>query len=64
MNYSVKCRFCDIMLVGREQFIGHMIHSHEMRHEKLQAVWDSLDANLLINNGSYTQAWHRGPGSP
>lgn len=63
MNYSVKCRFCDIMLVGREQFIGHMIHSHEMEHEKLEAVWDSLNANLLINNSGYTHVWHREPGS-
>ena len=20
--YSVRCRFCDVLLVGREQFIG------------------------------------------
>ena len=52
--YSVKCRFCDILLAGREQFIGHMIHSHEMEHERLEAVWDSLSSNPLINDSNYT----------
>lgn len=63
-SYSVKCRFCDIHLVGREQFIGHMIHSHGMEHEKLEAAWQSLNANLLNNDGGYNQPWQREPGSP
>lgn len=62
-QYSVKCRFCDVLLVGREQFIGHMIHSHELEHEKLESVWQSISANLLNNDGNYTQLWQREPGS-
>jgi hypothetical protein len=41
-HYSVKCRYCEILLVGREQFIGHMIHSHELELEKLELAWKSL----------------------
>lgn len=62
--YSVRCRFCDVLLVGREQFIGHMIHSHEMEHERLEAAWQSLNANLLNNNGSHAESWQRESGSP
>jgi hypothetical protein len=62
-SYSVKCRFCDVLLVGREQFIGHMIHSHEMEHERLEAAWQSLSANLLNSNGSHADAWQGEPGS-
>jgi len=50
--YSVKCRFCDILLVGREQFIGHMIHSHEMEYERLEAAWQSLSTNFLNSYGN------------
>jgi hypothetical protein len=39
----VKCRYCEILLVGREQFIGHMIHSHELELEKLELAWKSLE---------------------
>ncbi len=54
-GYSVKCRFCDVLLEGREQFIGHMYHSHEMSYEHLKAAWQSL-----FNNGRRdTVAWHR-----
>jgi hypothetical protein len=42
-HYSVKCRYCEILLVGREQFIGHMIHSHELELEKLELAWKSLE---------------------
>lgn len=39
---SVKCRYCDILLVGREQFIGHMLHTHEFSYEQLQTMWESI----------------------
>ena len=54
---SIKCKFCDVLLVGREQFIGHMYHNHEMNYEHLQSAWQSL-----FNSGRHdTVAWHRGP---
>jgi hypothetical protein len=40
-HYSVKCRYCEILLVEREPFIGHMIHSHELELEKLELTWKS-----------------------
>jgi len=39
---SVKCRYCGILLVGREQFIGHMFHAHEFGYEQLEAAWESI----------------------
>jgi hypothetical protein len=45
--YSVKCKYCDILLVGREQFIGHMIHSHEIEYGRLDEIWQSLNTGLL-----------------
>jgi hypothetical protein len=62
-QYSIKCRFCDVLLVGREQFIGHMIHSHDMEHERLEAAWQSLSADFLNSEGAYSQLWQREPGS-
>lgn len=45
---STKCSRCDILLDGRDQFVGHMIHSHDMLFEQASAVWksmcDSVDA--------------------
>lgn len=40
--FTVQCRRCDVLLVGREQFIGHMIHSHELPYEKLEENWSLL----------------------
>lgn len=44
---SVKCRYCDILLVGREQFIGHMFHTHEFSYEQLRVAWESIAAHHL-----------------
>lgn len=41
---SVKCIYCDIMLVGRDQFIGHMIHGHELGYEQVKRLWSSIGA--------------------
>jgi hypothetical protein len=63
-QYSVKCRFCDVLLVGREQFIGHMFHNHEMEYDRLEQTWQSMAAGLCLNNnGHYNQPWHKRPGS-
>jgi hypothetical protein len=48
-HYSVKCRYCEILLVRREQFIGHMIHSHELELEKLELAWKSLEVGDMID---------------
>ena len=38
----IKCRYCDILLAGREQFIGHMIHAHEMVYDTLETTWQLI----------------------
>ncbi len=42
----VKCPRCDVLLEGREQFIGHMIHGHEMPVEETVEAWDSAHDGL------------------
>ncbi|AIC16654.1 hypothetical protein NVIE_023930 [Nitrososphaera viennensis EN76] len=42
-NYSANCGFCDLVLVGREQFIGHMIHSHDLQCEQAGRLWRALE---------------------
>lgn len=44
MQLSVKCRFCDILLVGREQFVGHMFHNHGLDCKWLETAWKSIAA--------------------
>lgn len=39
---STKCSRCDIPLAGREQFVGHMIHAHDMSFEQVDAIWKSM----------------------
>ncbi|AIC16650.1 hypothetical protein [Nitrososphaera viennensis] len=39
---SAKCLRCDILLDGREQFVGHMIHGHEMSIVQAEAMWKSV----------------------
>jgi hypothetical protein len=39
---SVKCRVCDVPLAGREQFVGHMVHGHDMSVEKAESSWKSV----------------------
>jgi hypothetical protein len=41
---SVKCKMCDVPLAGREQFVGHMIHGHDMSVEQAAAMWESIQA--------------------
>ncbi|AIF82387.1 hypothetical protein NTE_00305 [Candidatus Nitrososphaera evergladensis SR1] len=36
-----KCSYCDILLEGREQFVGHMIHSHELPIAQAEEMWES-----------------------
>lgn len=38
---STKCARCDILLAGCEQFVGHMIHGHDMAFEQADALWKS-----------------------
>ena len=53
---STRCSRCDILLDGREQFVGHMIHSHDMMFEQASAVWksmcDSIDVADKVHGGS------------
>ena len=46
---SVRCRFCDVLLVGREQFIGHMIHSHELGYAQTEGAWFSLASDDFMD---------------
>ncbi|HEX6560690.1 MAG TPA: hypothetical protein VF016_01560 [Nitrososphaera sp.] len=46
---STKCNYCDILLEGREQFMGHMIHGHEMSVGQAEAMWESMRS--YDNNG-------------
>lgn len=39
---STKCSRCDILLAGREQFVGHMIHGHDTALEQAEAIWKSM----------------------
>ncbi|HXG07346.1 MAG TPA: hypothetical protein VNI77_08495 [Nitrososphaera sp.] len=48
--FSVKCRYCGILLVGREQFVGHMFHAHEFRREQLEAAWESITMAQRLGN--------------
>jgi hypothetical protein len=44
---SAKCLHCDILLEGREQFMGHMIHGHDMPFGKAEAMWKSVCSATL-----------------
>lgn len=46
MKNSVKCICCDILLEGREQFVGHMVHSHEEPVAHAEAAWKSACAGI------------------
>ena len=43
-DISTRCSRCDVLLSGREQFMGHMMHGHDMGFEQADAVWKSLRA--------------------
>jgi len=36
---AVKCVRCDVILEGREQYIGHMIHGHDMPDAHAKESW-------------------------
>jgi hypothetical protein len=44
VQLSVKCRYCDILLAGKDQFMGHMLHNHELDYEPLEVAWKSITA--------------------
>ena len=39
---TVQCKFCNILLHEKDEYLGHMIHSHELNYQKLLNVWNSL----------------------
>lgn len=47
LTNPVKCSRCDIILTGREQFVGHMIHSHDFDYEQSEKAWSLIE--LLSN---------------
>jgi hypothetical protein len=42
MQACVITTRCDILLEGREQFLGHMIHGHDVSCEQADTVWTSM----------------------
>ena len=42
MKSSIKCIRCDILLKGREQFVGHLIHSHDEAIAHAEEAWESV----------------------
>jgi len=49
---SIQCPQCDILLTGRDQFMGHMIHNHGMNFEGLKEIWQSISITLLNDQKS------------
>jgi hypothetical protein len=50
---STKCSLCGLMLIGREQFLGHMIHSHDVALDAAIIKWKTLSAathNIATHN--------------
>ena len=47
---SIKCRHCGILLEGNEQFIGHMVHNHEISIMQAETLWKSAVRQELIHN--------------
>ncbi|MEO9296235.1 MAG: hypothetical protein ABI347_11645 [Nitrososphaera sp.] len=35
----VWCSRCEILLEGREQFVGHMVHGHDEPVEQAKSAW-------------------------
>lgn len=47
MNDStIACKLCKIPLTHQEQFIGHMIHSHEVKSEEAAYMWQMTRSRL------------------
>lgn len=45
---SIKCERCDIVLAGRLQFVGHLIHSHDMPLDEAEAEWQRRRRHQLL----------------
>lgn len=60
---STRCSRCDILLDGREQFVGHMIHSHDMLFERASAVWKSMCDSVDVA-GKAHKSPHSGINTP
>lgn len=43
---STKCVRCDILLAGRDQFMGHIMHGHDVSFEQADAMWKSIAMHL------------------
>ncbi|MEO9364120.1 MAG: hypothetical protein ABI348_09485 [Nitrososphaera sp.] len=52
---STKCHYCDILLDGREQFMGHMIHGHDMPFEQAEAIWKSVRSYDKLADARFLQ---------
>jgi len=54
---ALQCRFCDILLTGRDQFLGHMFHNHELEYEKLLDSWNQIVSVIgKMNHQAQTQS--------
>ncbi len=50
-NYSTHCKYCHTLLVGKIQFIVHMIYNHDVDYEELIDCWSTIEieSNGLLN---------------
>jgi hypothetical protein len=46
---TIRCSHCDILLSGKDQFIGHMIHNHELQYEAIKSLWTNLSLSTFIS---------------
>jgi hypothetical protein len=44
---TTMCKLCSIPLTGHEQFIGHMIHSHELPLGEAAFAWQMTEHSHL-----------------
>lgn len=44
---TVKCKLCGLPLTGAEQFIGHMVHTHEIRLEEAAYTWEVMKSGSV-----------------
>jgi hypothetical protein len=43
-NYSILCKYCQILLVGKAQFMVYMVYNHNMNYKKLTELWVNLES--------------------
>jgi hypothetical protein len=54
---SVWCSRCEILLEGREQFVGHMVHGHDEPVEQASSAWNLAFAQAHVEKkGRYVAA--------